>query len=40
MVSKDDVANDGRSLDGTTASDADNIHSDVEKLIGSPDATR
>jgi Ca2+-binding RTX toxin-like protein len=31
-ASKDDLANDGR------AGDADNIHSDVEKLIGSPHA--
>ena len=35
IVSKDGVANDGRSLDGVTAVDGDNIRDDVERLIGS-----
>ena len=35
IVTKDGVANDGRTLTGTTVIDRDNIRPDVERLIGS-----
>ena len=36
IVTKDGVANDGRTLNGTFVIDRDNIRPDVERLIGSP----
>ena len=36
IVSKDGVANDGRTLNGTFVIDRDNIRPDVERLLGSP----
>jgi Ca2+-binding RTX toxin-like protein len=35
IVSKDNAANDGRTITGTTVIDRDNIRDDVERLIGS-----
>ncbi len=36
IVTKDGVANDGRTLNGTFVIDRDNIRPDVERLLGSP----